>query len=174
MKLACISRAARFVLSATLVAQQAPTVRLTVTVKDQTGTVVPGAVVSLDPSAPGGLAPAKTYGQGQALLELPQGNHFLRETELGFKISTIKSLDLDIDPLNGFCRSITVVLHFADSGSPTVELSPLFQMPLDPPVAAALIPLNAPQTLADLPAVAAPCSALPHRFWRKSAHCKAA
>lgn len=116
-----IAAVAFSILSATLLAQQAPNVRLTVTVTDITGAVIAGALVRTDPPSPGAQSwAARTNSQGQAVLNLPSGSQVFRVTAPGFKTFLTKPLSVDL--LRGSDQSISVVLQINElSPGPVFE-----------------------------------------------------
>ncbi len=134
------------VLSATLVAQQAPTGRLTVRVTDQTGTVIPGAGISVDPTSFGFPSSIKTDTQGSVVLDVPTGSHILEVTAQGFATSRVNA-DWRED-----YQSITVVLIVSNSGCGVCVTVEGPRIPLEPVELADLIPLIPLHTLQSIQA----------------------
>ncbi len=84
--------------------------RLTVTVTDQSGGIVPVAVVSLSSGAPGQLFTGKTDGNGSANFNLAVGHYALAVSPIGFadsrtdlELSKADDVTIALDVCNGGC-----------------------------------------------------------------------
>ena len=149
-------------LSATLVAQQAPTAHLTIKVTDRTGAVIPGARIQIDRTSWQSKIAATTDPNGQASIDLPQGNHAIAISAQGFETSTRQ-----FDVQQGSGQSIVAVLEIGQVSGPPI-VAPWPDFPLERPPFTTFIPLRPLQNLAPLPAVKASRSGLFHRNQSKS------
>ena len=116
-------------LPAMLAAQQVQQTPLTIRVTDQTGAVIPGARIQIDPSPGSRKVDTATDRIGEAIVELSPGSHVLSIAAYGFK-KWIENIDVQDQP----GQSIVAELKVA-SGDPVVIFEtpymPLDRIPID-------------------------------------------
>jgi len=124
-------------IAATLSAQQAQVVHLSIKVTDAVGAVIPGARIQNIPLAGETRILATTSNRGEAAIDLPPGNRIISIIAKGFAGRNIK-----IDPKNGSDQTIWAALE----GAPTIVDGVFiggtyYAIPLEYPPVTAEIPL---------------------------------
>jgi hypothetical protein len=105
------------VLAATLTAQNTSTGQVVINVVDPIGAVIPGAQVEIDPLSPS-FRTVKTDANGQAVIELPIGTHWLSVSASGFQrwkgFAEVQRTDERITAKLRVAKDDGLVVHYGD------------------------------------------------------------